>query len=237
MTKFKNTAPPMFWFYTAFCIGKILNANKKLAIKVRNLGDIADYLLWIQQIFSDSFDKKTFVPTRELLWKKISKHLKNSEVTVFEFGVAYGYATNWWLSTFPNQQFNWNGFDRFTGLPRPWRDLPAGYFGANGLAPEIKDTRVTWHIGNVEETLQKVDLKSTLMHQALILFDFDIYEPSSFAWNSIKNYLKVGDILYFDEGFDKDERMLINQEVLKFCEVKLIGSTPLALAVAISDFK
>ena len=109
--------------------------------------------------------------------------------------------------------------------------------GANGLAPEIQDTRVTWHIGNVEETLQKVDLKSILVDQALILFDFDIFEPSLFAWNSIKNHLKVGDILYFDEGFDKDERMLINQEVLKFCKVKLIGSTPLGLAVAISDFK
>jgi hypothetical protein len=208
-----------------------------MAIKIRNLGEIADYLLWIQQNFSDTLNKNTFVPTRELLWTKISTHLRNSELAVFEFGVAHGYATNWWLSNYPNQPFKWNGYDRFTGLPRPWRDLPAGYFDANGLAPEINDARITWHIGNVEETLNSVDLKLISKHQTLVLFDFDIYEPTLFAWNSIKNYLKVGDILYFDEAFDKDERVLINEEVLPSYQVKLIGSTSLGLAVVISGFK
>jgi hypothetical protein len=234
---FKKVDASTFWFYTAYNIGKLLNSNKKLARRIRNLGDIADYLLWIQYTFPNSFNKSTFIPTNEILWKKVISKLNNSEITVFEFGVAYGYATNWWLSNFPNYKFNWHGFDSFIGLPRAWRDIPQGYFNANGLAPKIHDTRVTWHVGDVKETLLKMNVEPLLTNQTIILFDFDIYEPSLFAWNSIKEHLKVGDILYFDEAFDNDERHLIKEEILKFCQLELIGATPVSLAVTISDLK
>ena len=146
---------------------------------------------------------------------------------VYEFGVAFGYTTNYWLKRSNSKIVSWYGFDRFLGLPRPWRDLPMNAFGANGRPPEIDDPRVVWFIGDVEDQLQIVEIESG---PKLLIFDLDVYESTNFVWGFLYPYLHPGDLVYFDEAYDFDERRVITESVQKHFELETIGFTHTAIA-------
>jgi hypothetical protein len=153
-----------------------------------------------------------------------------------EFGVAFGFATRWWLGHHgPELIVSWDGFDRFTGLPRSWHGLPAGAFDAGGKTPAISDERITWHVGEVERTISAVDPVKFAAGRRLAYFDFDLYEPTKVAWDWIKPHLRIGDILYFDEAFDADERRLLNEDVLPSGRYDAIGATALSLALVVRE--
>lgn len=42
--------------------------------------------------------------------------------------------------------------------------------------------------------------------------------------------MEIGDLIYFDEAFDLDERQVIKQNVLKEFEVEVVGFTHTAIA-------
>ena len=108
------------------------------------------------------------------------------------------------------------------------RDLGESSFSNNGLPPEINDRRIKWHIGDIK-TFDATTIDSGTN---ISIFDLDLYEPSKFAWDVLKSKLSSGDILYFDEAFDADERRLIREEILKN-NLKLVGWTPLTLALKV----
>jgi hypothetical protein len=98
----------------------------------------------------------TQLSRREQLWPRIGQQLRpGAALLVLEFGVAWGYATSFWLDRIvgARQDVVWHGFDRFVGLPRAWRKQPEGTFDAGGKPPDIADPTVTWHVGNLEDTL------------------------------------------------------------------------------------
>jgi hypothetical protein len=236
--KYRNTVPGIKWSILAFLLLKISRTSKTLITKISNVYNIVEYLNWV-----DNLDyrnelypgaPKLFL-TREKLWKILHKKLNNQKVAVFEFGVAYGYASNWWISRLQHSNFEWHGFDRFTGVPRPWRKLDKGEFDTGGKHPEINHASVFWHIGDVEKTFNS-DLPCLKeVNRKLILFDLDIFEPSLFAWKVIEPFLRSGDILYFDEAYDSDERKLLVNHVFsgKKNDYRILGVTPLALAIEI----
>ena len=45
---------------------------------------------------NSNFGKVKYKSSRENIWLEIEKHL-SADVIFFEFGVAYGYMTSWWL--------------------------------------------------------------------------------------------------------------------------------------------
>jgi hypothetical protein len=192
----------------------------------RNWSDFLDYRDFVYSTFSTD---KLFV-TRENLFEAIFRRCSGTEVKVFEYGVAYGYLVQHCLKHHGHQIEEWNGFDTFTGLPSGWRDLPQGYFSNCGVPPKIDDRRVNWYVGLVENTLTSY-VVSKPSQATLHIFDLDLYAPSLFVWNTIKDQLKPGDILYFDEAFDLQERKLLIEHVLPFAEFELIGTTILALAL------
>jgi hypothetical protein len=172
---------------------------------------------------------------REQLWRGTSGRLRRGRVTVLEFGVASGAATRCLLSMLPNTELRWHGFDTFTGLPEPWiragvEFAKAGEFDLGGVPPEVPDSRLTWHVGRVEETLPeaRIDFSAAL----LVLFDLDLYEPSAFALECIAGHLKPGDLLYFDEAFDPwHERRLLDEFLDQGHRMRTLGSTGIALMV------
>lgn len=194
---------------------------------VAKIGEIAGYLDWVSIRLACN---QVPCSKREHVWDLILRRTDHRFLRGFEFGVARGYASQWWLDHIKAPSLKWDGFDRFTGLPRSWRNLPEGYFSSDGIPPPIHDDRVMWHIGDVEETLPKVDFQRREDERWIILFDLDLLEPTSFAWNLIKDYLRDGDLLYFDEAFDFDERFVIDQLVLPFGSFDLVGFTPRAIA-------
>ena len=63
----------------------------------------------------------------------------------------------------------------------------------------------------------------------------DIYEPSLVAWNYLRVHLRVGDLLYFDEAFDQDERRMLTEVILPSGKFKFIGASHLSLALKVLE--
>jgi hypothetical protein len=160
--------------------------------------------------------------------------VSTSPVSIFEFGVAYGEASRWWLSKLPSQTLKYGGFDLFTGLPTAWRNMPAGAFNANGQTPQIDDGRVTWFVGDVGETIKQVDWNEHI-GQRLFIFDLDLFSPSLAVWEVIQDKIKPGDLLYFDEAFDIDERLLLQTYVLPGSRFEPLGSSPFGIVLQCNE--
>ena len=191
-----------------------------------NLSDIVGYRCWINGLF----------PSEKLKWRReglinlVFKSFASKEACVYEYGVAHGDLAAYSLPRFVKQIHCWNGFDTFTGLPEPWRELPINYFDNGGVPPYIPDSRVIWHKGLIQETLtNRFFLNNTRM--SIHIFDLDLFEPSLFVWQTIRDSLRAGDILYFDEAYDDAERSLIDKYVLPFGKFRYIGSTITSLAI------
>ncbi len=197
-------------------------------------GQIADYTTWQIDHFGTDW---RLVARREELWHQMAERLRPTRpVLVIELGVAWGYATHYWLDSLVAERsdLEWHGFDRFTGLPRAWRRFPAGAFAADG-PPAIDDPRVHWYVGDVEDTLEELDLSAYPDHQKLVLFDLDLYGPTAVAWQKLAPVLGPGDLLYFDEALDMDERRVLDEEVLPSGTYDHLGSTSLSLALEVTS--
>jgi hypothetical protein len=210
----------------------LLSRSAALRLKVKNVADISGYLDWQLATFGSI----NVARTKTALWKRMSARMHEAGVPWhgIEFGVAYGHASQWWLSMHDESMVaTWDGFDRFTGLPRAWREHSAGAFDAGGQTPDIDDSRVAWHVGDVEDTIRDLDVERISSGRRLAYFDLDVYEPSKAAWDWLAPHLKPGDILYFDEAFDTDERRLLDESVLPAGTFDYIGATDMNLAIEI----
>ena len=188
---------------------------KRISYKIKYAGEVADF----SNFLNFHFGKVVFRLKRENIWQDIEKILQK-DVTFIELGVASGYLTGWWLSplrkSLTERNYAYHGFDSFQGLPREWRNFEAGTFSTNGVAPSIESRYLVFHAGLVEETLNvKLMKKISTTNQKVIFFDLDLFEPSLHAYSIIKPYLKAGDILYFDEARDADERRLLQEYIMK----------------------
>ncbi len=102
--------------------------------------------------------------------------------------------------------------------------------------PDISDDRVTWHVGDVETTIQDIDL-TEVGGTRLFIFDLDLFGPSLVAWEAIRPHLRSGDILYFDEAHDSHERVLLEAFVLPTVDYDGLGSSPFACAISVKEPK
>jgi hypothetical protein len=217
----------------AFFTAKTIQKFNWLSTRVIVAGSVATYIVNLSQ-----FGKLRIFSTREKLWERVLEEYELGEEPniYFEFGVAWGYLTSWWTQKIQNDSSKWHGFDRFTGLPRKWEALPEGAFSANGDTPQIFDERIVWHIGDVESKIHEIaETSLAAFHRRIIFFDLDIYEPTKIAYESLKPYLRKGDILYFDEARMADEWKLISEQVIKDCTFKVIGITFNCLAIEITS--
>ncbi|UUY04102.1 hypothetical protein LRS13_00815 [Svornostia abyssi] len=80
----------------------------------------------------------------------------------------------------------------------------------------------------------ELDLDEVATGSRLILFDLDLYEPTLVAWNVLGPLLKPGDVLYFDEAIDDDERRILNEELLPSGKFEYVGASSLGLGLVVS---
>lgn len=225
----RKVGPQDAMYIPQYISARLFGLSNRLRQKVKNAGDIADYVSWQME----TFGKAHCLSSREKLWELMARRLPQGQIHGMEFGVAFGYGTGWWLKRLPGAGLRWDGFDRFTGLPRAWRVFGEGTFDAGGQPPAIDDKRVTWHVGDVEDKLKDLTLDRSEPQQFVVLFDLDLFEPSLAAWEHLRDSLRPGDLLYFDEAFDADERQLLNEHVLPIGKYEYIGATPLALGLQV----
>lgn len=197
--------------------------------RVRFAGELADYLGWQQT----QFGTVDLVKSREKIWQRMLDDLGDSPLLVVELGVAWGYATDWWITRLKGRAVEWHGFDTFTGLPDTFRNMGPGTFSAEGQPPAIHDSRITWHVGLVEETLKPETVRRRDGQTMLVLFDLDLDKPSKHAWDILHDQLQPGDFLCFDEAFDNQERQLLNEDVIPGNAVEPIGTTSIALGLRV----
>jgi hypothetical protein len=200
---------------------------------------LADYSAWKRARLAGK--GKPLFSHREKLWQSILPGLAGrGPLTVMEFGVAWGYATKWWLSRLTDPGIEWHGFDTFTGLPTTWDRAgltiyEAGSFSAGGNTPPLDDSRVHWHVGDVADSIGQVDWEALRARPFFLFLDFDLYGPTAAAIGAAAPHLRAGDVLYFDEAFDAwNERKAIDEMLLPHFSVKCLGSTATALALEIT---
>lgn len=225
----RNTGASTLVWLPQYVSLRLFRLSARLRRKVINAGEIANYASWLAEVFGKTYA----LPTREKLWELMAQRLSYGPSRGIEFGVAFGYGTDWWLKRLPRPDLRWDGFDRFTGLPRAWRDLDKGTFDTDGRTPAIDDQRVTWHVGDVEDRLKDLTLDRNETNQLVVLFDLDIFEPSLAAWEYLRGSLRPGDLLYFDEAFDADERRLLNEHILPVGKYECVGATSTALGLQV----
>jgi hypothetical protein len=186
------------------------------------IGEICRFYLWQRSEFKN-------VPiylSKEKFYNAILQELIDDPKSTdfYEFGVAHGYATNFFIK---NPEFEsrilheYNAYDTFEGLDKPFREFPAGSFTNKGLVPAIFNEKLNWYVGLVEENFVGF---THLSCRKVIFFDLDLYEPTLFVMRIILESLKLGDYLYFDEGFDLNEFKIIEEYVMKRFEVRLVGT-------------
>jgi hypothetical protein len=228
----KGAAPSNITVSVQALAAKMFAQSASLRRRIRHAGEIADFIDWQTEYFG----RTTIFRSRELLWSALSEKMHAAGPWHgIEFGVAWGYATSWWLDRFPGAPLStWDGFDRFTGLPRAWREHQEGTFDASGRPPDIEDQRLAWHVGDVEVTIHALEKSRISSGRRLILFDLDLYEPTARAWAGIETLLEPGDLLYFDEAFDEDERRVLLELVLPARNYEYVGCTSLALGLQVA---
>lgn len=139
------------------------------------------------------------VRTREELFRRMAADLGDRQVLYLEFGVARGASMRQWSKLLRNPRSMLHGFDSFQGLPHDWtlEGHPRGYFSTGGEVPEIDDPRVRFFVGQFEETLPHYAWPE---HEVLIvLMDADLYSSTSIALRYIRDRLRSGSYLYFDQ--------------------------------------
>ena len=204
--------------------------GKKVYV-IKSLVEVLEYRIWIKRTFSGV---KYFRNKKSLL-DKIINEVNNSgameDVLYFEFGVAYG-ETARYIAKKTEGHFKYHGFDTFEGLPKAWRGLNKGAFTNHGLVPKIPNENVFFYKGLIQDSISQVDFKSANMK--CFIFDFDLYEPTLFAYKYISGAIKEGDILYFDEAFDSNERIVLENYFLDIFDFSVIGVSPFGVAFRIN---
>jgi hypothetical protein len=197
---------------------------------------VLEFRIWLKGRFGTITHFKNKQILLDTLIESSNLEYSNSRGGVFyvEFGVAFGETSKYLISR-TKAPFQYHGFDTFEGLPKAWRRLPAGAISNNGEIPKIVGENIHFHKGLIQDTISQVDFHSSLMK--IFIFDFDLYEPTLFSLKYVFPEIKQGDIVYFDEAFDSDERVIIENYFIDKFEFEVIGASPFGLAFKILNPK
>lgn len=184
---------------------------------VRRLESALNYLYVARWMKDHQFSPAHTLQVRRDLITLIAGKIRDEEVLYLEFGVHKGAAIRQWSEQLKNPATRLHGFDSFEGLPEQWDDhsghfLPQGYFSTQGVIPQIPDARVKFFKGWFQDTLPKYELVDSKI--LVIFMDADLYSSTSFVLKTLKQHIKVGTILYFDEFWDRYHEMKAFEEFL-----------------------
>ncbi|HEV2569943.1 MAG TPA: TylF/MycF/NovP-related O-methyltransferase [Sphingomonas sp.] len=165
---------------------------------------------WVKangHIGSPRFDR------REGVWDTILAKAANERVLYLEFGVFEGAATRWWAERLKNPETRMIGFDTFEGLPERWNtSYDKGHFDVDGQLPRIDDSRVSFEKGLFSDTLPHVKLPE---HDVLVLnMDADLYSSTIYVLRELRDAIKIGTYIYFDEFFDAPHELRAFREFM-----------------------
>jgi hypothetical protein len=159
------------------------------------LGYLSKFSRWVK---NHSYNKR--FPRRELLYRYLveSEDLEGP-LDYLEFGVAEGTSFKFWVENIKSPDARFVGFDTFEGLPEAWGHCPAGTFNTSGKPPSMDDRRCSFEVGLFQETLPAFLDRWSFERRKVLHLDADLYSSTLFVLTTIAPYLRVGDILIFDD--------------------------------------
>jgi len=184
---------------------------------VRRLESALNYVYVARWMKDHAYSPAHTLRVRRDLIAMIASMIRDDEVLYLEFGVHKGAAIRQWSELLKNKATRLHGFDSFEGLPEQWDDhsgrfLPRGYFSTQGAIPFIPDSRVRFFKGWFQNTLPKYEfIESPVL---VIFLDADLYSSTSFVLKTLKDKIKIGTIVYFDEFWDRYHEMKAFDEFL-----------------------
>ena len=122
-------------------------------------------------------------------------------VCFLEFGVYRGDSFAVWVKNNKNPASTFAGFDTFTGIPEDWGKEKKGSYSAKGNLPDIHDSRVTFEVGLIQDTLPPYTTKLSKGVKKIIHIDVDLYNATLFSLVYLQPFIEKGDILIFDDFF------------------------------------
>jgi len=151
---------------------------------------------------------------RSQVFELIARQVRGRKVLYLEFGVYRGYSMRLWSRLIDHPEAMLHGFDSFEGLPENWgRTSPKGSISAMGAVPEMADPRVRFFKGWFDDTLRAY---SPPAHDVLVVnLDADVYSSTVTVLNYLRDKLKPGDWLYFDEFTVWDHEFRAFQEFVE----------------------
>jgi hypothetical protein len=167
---------------------------------------------WLE---AHGFRPRVNVRSREELFRHISADVAERRVLYLEFGVASGASMRQWSRLLRNPRSRIHGFDSFLGLPHNWtlEGHERGDFSTSGRAPKIDDRRVRFFVGWFEETLPHYRWPE---HEVLVvLMDADLYGSTATALRHVKDRLRPGSYLCFDQFHHRCDELRAFAELLE----------------------
>jgi hypothetical protein len=135
------------------------------------------------------------------------KHKQDGDI--FEFGVFKGASLKLISDLTIHNNTKIYAFDSFEGLPEAWpgsfaSSHPKGHFNVNGKIPNINNSNITYVKGFFENTLPDFIKTYEEKSVSLLHIDCDIYSSTKTIFSYMKNFIKPGLVIVFDEliGYD-----------------------------------
>jgi hypothetical protein len=155
------------------------------------------------------------VRSREELFRHIAADVGERQVLYLEFGVASGASIRQWSELLRNPGSRLHGFDSFLGLPHDWtlEGHERGDFSTGGRTPEIDDRRVRFFVGWFEETLPHYRWPD--YEVLVVLMDADLYGSTATALRHVKDRLRPGSYLCFDQFHHRGDELRAFSEFLE----------------------
>lgn len=178
----------------------IVGANLS-ARTMHRLQLVINYMKLGRWMVDNNFPIPARVPNRTAVFQAVADRISDARVLYLEFGVYQGASMRFWSKALTNNESQLHGFDSFEGLPEDFDDVGGPYrkgtFDVGGRAPDIDDPRVTFFKGWFEETLPNYSLPE---HDVLVItLDADLYSATIYVLNRLKNHIRSGTYIYFDD--------------------------------------
>lgn len=197
-------------------------------------------MYWIERAMSQlvaghwfrahDFPRTPLYASRYELYTALARRIADEQVLYLEFGVFQGASLRAWSQLLRNPLSELHGFDSFQGLPEGWNAYnPQGKFDIQGAIPRFDDHRVVLHTGWFHETLPGFALPQC--ERLLVHIDADLYSSTKYVLETLKDSIRPGTILLFDEFYDHMNELRAFSELLESSDMTfrfLGGATSLS---------
>jgi hypothetical protein len=165
--------------------------------RVRKISALGDFVAVGQWMKEHGFHAVHRQWHREAVWADVARRVADKRVLYLEFGVYQGDSIRYWSRALTHPQTVLHGFDSFEGLPEAGGRWRRGQFDMKGVIPEIHDDRVKFFKGWFDEVLPAYVPPE---HDVLVInLDADLYSSTICALRALRNHIRPGTFIYFDE--------------------------------------